>query len=73
MTTGYLSKIVLRHIDQILYKNFLEKTLKRCFVKYVEWPPSSPDVNPLDYFFWDLAGTKVYQGRAESHSVQKKN
>ena len=22
------------------------------------------DVNPLDYFFWDLVKTKVYQGRA---------
>ena len=25
---------------------------------------SSPDVNPLNYFFWDLVKTKVYQGRA---------
>ena len=38
--------------------------MKRRFVKCVEWPPSSPDVNPLDYFFWDLVKTKVYQGRA---------
>ena len=38
--------------------------MKRRFVKFVEWPPSSPDVNPLDYFFWDLVKTKVYQGRA---------
>ena len=34
------------------------------FVKCVEWPPLSPDVNPLDYFFWDLLKTKVNQGRA---------
>ena len=47
-----------------LVQDFLEKTLKRRFVKCVEWPPSSPDVNPLDYFFWDLVKTKVYQGRA---------
>ena len=47
-----------------MLKDFLEKTLKRRFVKCVEWPPSSPDVNPLDYFFWDLVKTKVYQGRA---------
>ena len=45
-------------------QDFLEKTLKRRFVKCVEWPPSSSDVNPLDYFFWDLVKTKVYQGRA---------
>ena len=47
-----------------LLQDFLEKALKRRFVKCVEWPPSSPDVNPLDYFFWDLVKTKVYQGRA---------
>ena len=34
-----------------LVQDFLEKTLKRRFVKFVEWPPSSADVNPLDYFF----------------------
>ena len=38
--------------------------MKCRFVKCVEWPPSSPDVNPLDYFFWDLVKTKVCQGRA---------
>ena len=47
-----------------LVQDFLEKTLKRRFVKCVEWPSSSPDVNPLDYFFWNLVKTKVYQGRA---------
>ena len=63
--TGYLSNRVLRHIDRIWYKISLKKTLKRRFVKCVEWSPSSPNVNPLDLFFWDLAKTKVYQGRAE--------
>ena len=43
-----------------LVQDFLEKTLKRRFVKCVEWPPSSPDVNPLDYFFWDILETNVY-------------
>ena len=47
-----------------LVQDFLEKTSKLLFVKCVEWPPSSPDVNPLDYFFWDLVETKVNQSRA---------
>ena len=34
-----------------LRQDFLEKTLKHRFVKCVEWPPSSPDVNPSDDFF----------------------
>ena len=46
------------------WSNFLEKTLKRCFVKCLEWPQSLPDVNSLYYFFWGLVKTKVYQGRA---------
>ena len=56
-----------------LVQDFLEKTLKRCFVKCVEWPPSSPDVSLLDYFFWELVKTKVCQGRAGEpfSSVQK--
>ena len=47
-----------------LVQDFLEKTLNCCFIKCAEWPPSSPDVNPLDYFFCNLVKTKVYQGRA---------
>ena len=49
-------------------QDFLEKTLKRRFVKCVEWPPSLPDLKYLfiylDSFFWDLVQTKLYQGRA---------
>ena len=45
-------------------QDFLEKTLKRCFVKCLEWPQSLSDVNSLDYFFWGLVEAKVYQGRA---------
>ena len=45
-------------------QDFLVKALKRRFVKCVEWLSSSPDVNPLDYFFGDLAKTKIYQDRA---------
>ena len=47
-----------------LVQDFLEKTLKRRFVKCVEWLSSSPDVNPLDYFFGDLVKAKIYQGTA---------
>ena len=45
-------------------QDVLEKTLKRRLVKYLEWSSSSPELNPLDYFFCNLVKTKVYQGRA---------
>ena len=57
----------------ILLQDFLEKTFECCFNECVEWPPSSPDVNPLYYFFWDLAKTNVYQGSAGKPLVQNKN
>ena len=57
--------IFLQDSRSNLVQDFLAKTLKRHFAKCVDWPPSSPDMNPLDYFFWDLVKTKAYQGRAE--------
>ena len=44
-------------------QKFLTKKLKKRFVKNTEWPPSSPDCNPLDYFFWNDVQEKVYEGR----------
>ena len=46
-----------------LVQGYLAETLKNRFISKTEWPPSSPDVNPLDYFFWDFVKTKVYAGR----------
>ena len=44
-------------------QEFLRQRLKRRFVKNTEWPPSSPDCNPLDYHFWNRVQEKVYEGR----------
>ena len=46
--TGYLSKIMICYIDQIWYKTSLKK-LECRFIKYLEWPPSSPDVNRFGF------------------------
>ena len=35
------------------------------FVDKTEWPPKSPDLNVLDYYFWDRVQNKVYQGRTK--------
>ena len=59
-----------------LVQDFLKTTLKRLFIPAKEWSPSSPDVNPLDYFYWDFVKTKVYKGRSgkpfESEAELKK-
>ena len=44
-------------------QDFLHQKLKSRFVKNTEWPPSSPDCNPLDYLFCNKVQEKVYQGR----------
>ena len=44
-------------------QNFLKQKLKSRFVKNTDWPPKSPDCNPLDYYFWDRVQEKVYDGR----------
>ena len=46
-----------------LVQNFLEETIPRRFVKKDEWPPKSPDSNPLDYYFWSKVKSEVYKGR----------
>lgn len=39
----------------------------------ISWPPRSPDLNPLDYFFWGYLKSKVYEVEIESreHLIQR--
>ena len=46
-----------------LVQDFLSEKLNKRFVKYSEWPPTSPDCNPLDYYFWEQVQRKVYENR----------
>ena len=46
-----------------LVQGYLKDKLRTRFVKSGEWPPASPDCNPLDYHFWDKLKVKVYEGR----------
>ena len=48
-----------------LLQDFLKVKLKSRFIRAEEQPLSSPDVNPLDCFYWDFVKTKVYKGRSE--------
>ena len=34
-------------------QDFLQEALNLRFVKTPEWPSSSPDRSPLDYYFWN--------------------
>ena len=50
---GYLLKMEPSH-RSLLVQDFLKTKLKRRFIRAIQWSPSSPDVNPLDYFYWDF-------------------
>ena len=47
-----------------LVQDFLKTKMKHLLVRVEEWPPFLPDVNPLDYFYWDFVKIKVYEGRS---------
>ena len=54
---------------------FLKETLGRG--RYIskiknEWPPKSPDLNVLDYYFWSRVAVKVYEGRKEPFQTLEK-
>lgn len=44
---------------------WMEKNLKE-FWKPNEWPPNSPDLNPLDYYVWNALQELVYQTEIKS-------
>ena len=46
-----------------IVQEFLKQELNRRFIKPSDWPPYSPDSNPLDYYFWNNVKEKVYEGR----------
>lgn len=35
------------------------------FIKKDEWPPQSPDCNPMDYSIWNSLSEKVYRGQMD--------
>ena len=52
-------------------QEFLESKLKKSqFVASNEWPPNSPDLNPLDYYFWTKIKSVVYSERVGKGSFE---
>ena len=37
------------------------------FIRKDEWPPQSPDCNPMDYAVWDSSSQKVYAGKQDKY------
>ena len=54
------------HSTKII-RNFLRGELKFRFVANMIWPPSSPDCNPLDYYFCNEVKENVHSGHDAKH------
>ena len=49
--------------------DLLSRRRTRDFIALSMWPPSSPDLNPVDYQFWGVLQQRVYQSRI--HNVEQ--
>ena len=41
------------------------------YIKKDDWPPNSPDLNPMDYCIWNQLSTKVYSGRRMPFTIEE--
>ena len=55
-----------------IIQNFIRKELKSRFVANTEWPPSSPNCNLLDYYFWNEVKGNVCSGQDAKHFESEK-
>lgn len=51
-------------------QNHLQESVP-AFIKKDEWPPQSPDCNPMDYCIWDILSRKVYNNRMEKFTEEE--
>lgn len=59
---------------------FIQELLNRHFLGFIgfgqdailNWPPRSPDLNPLDFFLWGFVKDMVYQRRSRSIRVLRR-
>jgi len=43
----------------------MKEKLRKRFIKKDEWPPSSPDLNVLEFYFWIELSKNIHDGRFE--------
>ena len=61
-----ISSLSFWHIFSAIFgvaQDLPKKELGRRFVNKVSWPPNSPDLSLLDYYFWNTVKQKVYAGK----------
>lgn len=59
--------LVRRYLDDIFPSRWIGRGGPR------EWPPRSPDLNPLDFFLWGYMKSTVYANRPRTLEQLKEN
>lgn len=60
-----------RETMALLRDFFLNKLISR--FGDIPWPPSSPDITPMDFFLWGYLKSKVYETNPATISALKEN
>jgi hypothetical protein len=68
LSRQYLLTVYYRHAMQNEERTKKQRTT--IFVTADQWPPYSPDVNPLDYYFWNRLKNVVYGERVGKGSFE---
>lgn len=55
-----------RAVRMWLHETFPERWIGRGDDAPVKWPPRSPDMNPLDFFFWGAMKAAVYKQNVDT-------
>ena len=71
----FLQDATPSHISNLV-EGYLQEQLGETFFAKAQWLPQSPNVNPLDYHFWNAVKEKMYEGRrqpfATLHELQER-
>ena len=59
----------IRHVGEYLNESFPTRWLGRGGP--VAWPPSSPDLTPLDYYLWGHMKTLMYETKVDSRAAPR--
>lgn len=63
--TPHTAKIVLEWLAEKFGEHFISLRSN------IEWPPHSPDLNPLDFFLWGYLKDRVYSPPPQDTSALK--
>ena len=69
---GWKEQVPQQNISVKSSSRFFIEKIDKGFIKHNEWPPASPNCNPLHYYFWDKIKIKFYGDRCNQALEKEK-